>query len=131
VNYFPPFEVVRRAVDITTVRGELRVSVSYEDFVKLLKLLIQGLEVDEDWYAKAYEDIGQAIRVGVVRSARHHFLNDGYFEGRLPFPIKVDEEWYLRKYPDVAEGIRRGVLTSAQEHFDQDGYKEGRHPFEM
>jgi hypothetical protein len=131
VNYFPPFEVIRRAVDISTVRGELRVNVSYENFVRILRLLIAGIEVDEQWYATSYEDIAQAIRTGTVPSARQHFVNDGYFEGRLPFPIKVDEAWYLKRYPDVAEGIRRGVLTSAQEHFDMDGYKEGRLPFEI
>ena len=131
MNYFPPFEVIRRSVDISTVRGELRVNVSYEDFVKLLKLMIGGIEVDESWYARAYEDIGQAVRTGGLRSGRQHFINDGYFEGRLPFPIQVDEAWYLRRYPDVAEGIRNGTLTSAQEHFDMDGYKEGRLPFEM
>ncbi len=131
MNYFPPFEVIRRAVDISTVRGELRVNVSYENFVNILKTLISGIEVDETWYSASYGDIGQAIRAGSVRSARYHFINDGYFEGRLPFAIKVDEDWYLRRYPDVADGIRRGVLTSAQEHFDMDGYKEGRLPFEM
>ena len=131
MNYFPPFEVIRRSVDIQAVRGDLRVNMSYEDFVKLLKLMISGIEVDEEWYAKAYEDIGQAIRAGSIRSARQHFVNDGYFEGRLPAPILVDEAWYLRRYPDVAEGIRKGILTSAQEHFDMDGYKEGRLPFEM
>jgi hypothetical protein len=131
VNYFPPFEVIRRSVDIQAVRGDLRVNMSYEDFVKLLKLMISGIEVDEEWYARAYDDIGQAIRAGSIRSARQHFINDGYFEGRLPAPIRVDEAWYLRRYPDVAEGIRKGILTSAQEHFDMDGYKEGRLPFEM
>lgn len=131
MNYFPPFEVIRRCVDISTVRGELRVNVSYEDFVKLLKMMIGGIPVDEDWYARQYEDIGAAIRTGTIRSARQHFINDGYFEGRSAFPIKVDEAWYLRQYPDVAESIRRGILTSAQEHFDLDGYKEGRLPFEM
>jgi hypothetical protein len=131
VNYFPPFEVIRRSVDIQAVRGDLRVNMSYEDFVKLLKLMISGIDVDEDWYARAYDDIGQAIRAGSIRSARQHFVNDGYFEGRLPAPIRVDEAWYLRRYPDVAEGIRKGILTSAQEHFDMDGYKEGRLPFEM
>ena len=131
MNYFPPFEVIRRAMDVTTVRGELRVNISYESFVKLLKTIIQGLEVDEDWYARAYEDIGQAVRAGAIRSARDHFMNDGYFEGRLPFQIKVDEEWYLNKYPDVVDGIARGLLTSAQDHFERDGYREGRLPFEM
>ncbi len=131
MNYFPPFEVIRRSVDISTVRGELQVNMSYEDFVKLLKLMIGGLQVDEDWYARAYEDIGQAVQAGVIPSGRRHFINDGYFEGRMPFPIQVDEAWYLLQYPDVAEGIRKGTLVSGQRHFELDGYKEGRLPFEM
>ena len=105
VKYFPPFEVIRRSVDIQAVRGDLRVNMSYEDFVKLLKLMIAGIDVDEDWYARAYEDIGQAIKAGGIRSARQHFINDGYFEGRQPASIRVDEAWYLRRYPDVADGI--------------------------
>jgi hypothetical protein len=49
VKYLPPFELIRRSIEISTVRGELRVNVSYEDFVKILKTLIQGIEVDEAW----------------------------------------------------------------------------------
>jgi hypothetical protein len=131
VKYLPPFELIRRSIEISTVRGELRVNVSYEDFVRILKTLIQGIEVDEAWYARTYEDIGGAIRNGTVRSARQHFLADGYFEGRLPFPITVDEEWYLAMNPDVAESIRAGGVESAQAHFDKDGYREGRLPFGM
>jgi len=33
VKYLPPFELIRRSIEISTVRGELRVNVSYEDFV--------------------------------------------------------------------------------------------------
>jgi hypothetical protein len=131
VKYLPPFELIRRSIEISTVRGELRVNVSYEDFVRILKTLIQGIEVDEAWYASTYEDIGGAIKKGVIRSARQHFVDDGYFEGRRPFPIKVDEKWYLTENPDVAESIRTGVVASAQEHFDKDGYSEGRLPFGM
>nr|WP_294509936.1 hypothetical protein [uncultured Rhodopila sp.] len=129
MKYLPPFELIRRSIEISTVRGELRVNVSYEDFVKLLKTLIRGIEVDEAWYVRTYEDIGQAIKEGSVRSARQHFVDDGYFEGRRPFPIVIDEKWYLAENPDVAESIRTGIVTSAQEHFDKDGYSEGRLPF--
>ncbi|PPQ37662.1 hypothetical protein [Rhodopila globiformis] len=131
MKYLPPFELIRRSIEISTVRGELRVNVSYEDFIRLLKTLIQGIEVDEAWYARTYEDIGGAISNGVVRSARQHFLNDGYFEGRLPFRMTVDEAWYLATNPDVADSIRAGIVASAQEHFDKDGYREGRLPFAM
>lgn len=129
VKYVPPFDLIRRSVEITTVRGELRVNVSYEDFVKILKMMISGIEVDEDWYLRTYEDIGKAVKEGTVKSARQHFIDDGYFEGRLPAPIRVDQAWYLREYPDVAESVRTGLVASAQAHFDGDGYREGRLPF--
>jgi hypothetical protein len=131
VKYLPPFESIRRSIEISTVRGELRVNLSYENFVAILRTMIRGIEVDEAWYAKAYEDIGGAVKDGIVRSAQQHFVDDGYFEGRLPFPIVVDERWYLSENPDVAESIRKGVVESAQEHFDMNGYREGRLPFGM
>jgi hypothetical protein len=123
--------LIRRSIEISTVRGELRVNVSYENFIAILRQMIQGIEVDEAWYVRAYEDIGNAVKVGVVGSAKQHFVHDGYFEGRLPFPIRVDETWYLAEHPDVAESIRQGLVESAQEHFDKDGYREGRLPFGM
>jgi hypothetical protein len=129
VKYLPPFELIRRSIEISTVRGELRVNVSYEDFVAILRTMIRGVDVDEAWYARTYEDIGNAVKIGVIRSAKQHFVDDGYFEGRLPFPIVVDERWYLAENPDVAESIRKGVVDSAQDHFDKDGYREGRLPF--
>ena len=131
MKYLPPFELIRRSIEISTVRGELRVNVSYEDFVKILRTMIAGIEINEAWYLKTYEDIAGAIRTGIVRSAKQHFVDDGYFEGRLPFPMTVDERWYLAQNPDVAESIRRGEVPSAQSHFDQDGYREGRLPFGM
>jgi hypothetical protein len=131
VRYLPPFELIRRSIEILTVRGELRVNVSYESFVAILRLLIQGIEVDEAWYVRTYEDIGNAVKGGVVGSAKEHFVHDGYFEGRLPFPIRVDERWYLTEHPDVAESIRQGTVESAQYHFEKDGYREGRLPFGM
>ncbi len=131
MKYLPRFDLVRRSVEISTIRGELRVNVSYDEFVRLLKRMIVGTDVDEEWYLRTYEDIAKAVREGLIRSAQHHFVEDGYFEGRLPFPMKVDERWYMNQYPDVADSIRRGDIASAQTHFDEDGYREGRLPFGM
>lgn len=131
MKYIPPFELIRRSIEISTVRGELRVNLSYEEFVKILRTVIQGVEVDDAWYLRTYEDIAAAIRQGIVHSAKRHFVDDGYFEGRLPFPMIVDERWYLGQNSDVAKSIRDGVVHTAQEHFDQDGYREGRLPFGM
>jgi hypothetical protein len=93
--------------------------------------MIVGIEVDEEWYLRTYEDIAKAVREGAIRSAQHHFVEDGYFEGRIPFPMRVDERWYMNQYPDVGDSVRRGELPSAQAHFDEDGYREGRLPFGM
>jgi hypothetical protein len=129
MKYLPSFEMIRGSLEISTVRGELRVNISYENFISIIRRMIQGIEVNEAWYARTYEDIGSAIQDGKIRSARQHFVEDGYFEGRLPFPIEIDEKWYLAENPDVAESIRKGDISSAQNHFDEDGYREGRLPF--
>lgn len=131
MKYIPPFDTIRRSVEISTVKGELRVNVSYEDFIRLLKTMLAGIEVDEEWYLRTYEDIARAVRDGAVTSAKQHFVDDGYFEGRMPFPVQVDERWYLQQNPDVAESVRRGVLESGQAHFEDDGYREGRLPFSL
>lgn len=131
MKYIPPFDMIRRSVEISTVKGELRVNVSYEDFISLLKTMLAGIEVDEEWYLQTYDDIARAVREGLIKSAKQHFVDDGYFEGRMPFPIDVDEGWYLQRNPDVAESVRRGIIESGQAHFQEDGYREGRLPFDM
>ena len=131
MKYLPTFDLIKRSLDIKPGNGDLRVNLSYDEFVNILRMMIQGIEVDEAWYKSTYEDIGQAINEGRIPSAKHHFVNDGWLEGRLPFPMNVAEPWYLKQYPDVADFLRRGLLLSAQGHFDEDGYKEGRLPFAM
>jgi hypothetical protein len=131
VKYLPPFEILKSYVTISAIDGELMVNCSYENLVQLIRRLIVGVEVDEKWYLARYEDIRQAIESGTVSSARTHFVNDGYFEGRVPFGIKVDEKYYLSRNPGVADYVRKGMLQSGQQHFDENGYKEGRLPFSL
>jgi hypothetical protein len=131
VKYLPPFDLIRRMVEVSTVRGELRVSLSYDDFIKILRMMISGIEVNEAWYLEAHEDIARAVAAGAVASAKQHFMDDGYFEGRQPFPMPVDERWYLEHYPDVAESVRKGIVSSGEQHFAEDGYREGRLPYEL
>jgi len=131
VRYLPPFDVIKREVATSSVQGELRVSMSYDAFLKIIKMFAAALAVDEPWYLRHYDDIARVVRDGRLRSARQHFVDDGYFEGRLPFPIQVDEQWYLAQNPDVAEDVRKGVIASGQAHFDEFGYREGRLPFPL
>lgn len=129
MNYVPPFEGIKAFVTFAAVKGELSITATYTQFTVLIRTLLQGIEVDEAWYVTRYPDVADAISQGIVPSAREHFLNDGYFEGRMPFQIKVNEAWYLEQNPGVAEFISRGDLESAQQHFEEHGYREGRKPF--
>ena len=131
MKYLPPFEVLKSYLTISNVKGELMVTCSYESLVQMLRQLIIGVQVDEAWYLERYPDIAEAISQGVVQSPRVHFGNDGYFEGRLPFPIAVDNAWYQAQYPDVADSVRLGAVESPQTHFEEDGYREGRLPFNL
>jgi len=131
VKYLPPFDLIRRSLEISTIRGEVRVSLSYDDFTRMLRLMISGIVVNEEWYLTEYPDIAEAIRDGKVESVRQHFIDDGFFEGRRPFPMDVDEWWYLQQYSDVAENIRMGIVVSGQQHFVDNGYREGRLPYAL
>lgn len=129
MKYIPPFDRLKSSVTIQAKRGELAITCSYEQFVDLIRQFLIGIEFNEAWYLERYPDIADAIKTGHISSAREHFINDGYFEGRLPFPITVNEAWYLQQNEGVADFVRRGLLESGQQHFDENGYREGRLPF--
>jgi hypothetical protein len=95
----------------------------------MVRRMIAYIDVDERWYLQRYPDIADAIKQGIVESARQHFVSDGYFEGRQPFDIRVNERWYLTQNAGVADFVRQGKLASGQQHFDENGYTEGRLPF--
>jgi hypothetical protein len=128
VQYLPPFDVIKRPIEILSSKGQVAATASYETLITMIKSLISAVYVDEKWYLTQYPDVAEAIGLGKVASAKQHFIDDGYFEGRLPYLIAVDEKWYLTQYPDVAASIRKGTDKSAQAHFLEGGYREGRLP---
>ena len=129
MKYLPPFEILKNIMHLKTVRGQTRVDMSYEDLQKMIRALLTVIEVDEAFYLDRNPDVAQGIQQGSIRSAREHFADHGYFEGRLPYRIEVDEAWYLDHHKDVAETIRNGIYASGQDHFDGPGYPEGREPY--
>jgi hypothetical protein len=126
VSSVPSFKLLKQRLSVVTVNGQLKVNNTYDEFLDIVRLLLRSVAFDEAWYLAEYPDIAEAVAAGEVKSARHHFIDSGYFEGRLPAPLEVDEAWYLAEYPDVAEGIERGELQSARQHFLEHGYEEGR-----
>jgi len=128
MSYLPPFSHLKRKMRVGASNGIQRVQMDYEDCLSFIKLLLRSVEVDETWYLEQNPDVAEAIAKGAYRSGKHHFVEEGYFEGRTPYEFKVDEEWYMRTYPDVAEGLKDGALGSARQHFLSHGYTEGRLP---
>ena len=82
--------------------------------------------VDQHFF---YPDIQEALKKGVVSSARHHYQRFGFYEHRLPYKIDIQEAWYLETYPDVKKAIERRDYASGQEHFEAAGFLEGRLPY--
>lgn len=116
---------------MTMIRGKPTPNMTYDDIKRLISRLLWMVDVDEEWYLVKNPDIQEAVREGRARSGREHFVNNGYFEGRQPFPMTVDEEWYLAENPAVADAIREGQMSSAQQHFEMHGYREGRLPYPL
>ena len=97
--------------------------------VSIMAKRLATIQFDEAWYLSKYPDVKDAVRRGIVASARDHYVTHGFYEHRMPVAIQVNEKWYLEAYPDIAEAIRAGVYKSAQAHFDQAGFREGRLPY--
>lgn len=129
MRYIPPFEIIKGLLNLTTSRGKTRVDMTYEDAQKMIRLLLTAIEVDEAFYLERNADVADGIKNGTIRSAQEHFIDHGYFEGRMPYYIEVDEDWYLTTHQDVAQTVRSGEYASGQNHFDGPGYAEGREPF--
>jgi hypothetical protein len=115
----------------TVERNGRSVMIMNEDeFLAIIQMLLSSIRVDEEWYRRKYPDVALAIDAGLFKGAQDHFVENGYFEERVPYQIMVDPEFYLSAYPDVADSIRAGLFRSAQDHFERVGYQEGRLPAE-
>jgi hypothetical protein len=120
--------LLKQKLSVVTVNGQLKVNNTYDEFLDIVRSLIRSADFDSEWYMTEYPDIAEAVAAGDIKSPKEHFVDSGYFEGRLPCALKVDEAFYLEKYPDVAEAIARGDSESAEQHFLTHGYWEGRVP---
>ena len=126
MNTLPSLKLVKQRLSVVKAKRQPKIDSSYDEFLDIVRLLLRGVAFDEAWYLAEYPDIAEAVAAGDLRSARHHFIDSGYFEGRMPRALEIDEAWYLAEYPDVAEGIARGEIESARQHFLEHGYEEGR-----
>ena len=113
MRYLPPFEIIKSMIDLTSARGKTRVDMTYEDLQKIIRILLSAVEVDEVFYLSRNPDVADGIRAGSIRSARAHFVDHGYFEGRQPYRIEVDEKWYPGVDPTVVSPAAKSISQLA------------------
>ncbi len=135
MKYIPPFQQIARHLGagraLRDAPSDAQPDAIPGEIVRMIQALLVGVEVDEAWYLEQNEDVAEGIGVGKIISAKQHFLDHGYFEGRTPFRMEVDEAWYLARNTDVADHVRLGTYESGQAHFEAAGYREGRMPREL
>lgn len=93
---------------------------------ELFTIAVSTLPFDQEFYLAAYPDIKEAFASGQVSDLWSHFIEEGYFEGKLGSKPEVDEDFYKETYPDVAIAIADGSFGSAIDHYVRAGAYEGR-----
>lgn len=124
----PNFGTIQREQGLIWPLTSGRVALSVDLFRDLLRCALERVRFDENHYLDLYPDVADALLHGRFVDARHHYVEFGYFEDRLPFPVEVDEIFYFQTYPDIEAEVSAGTMPSAQVHFELYGYKEGRLP---
>ena len=132
--YVPSFALVARAIGLSDGAldspGTESLKVDREAMKLLLRFVAFAADFDEKTYLKRNPDIATAYEEGKITDLRNHFVESGFFEGRIASDVRFDEEWYLQIYPDVADAVREGVIPSAITHFKHRGELELRSPNE-
>jgi hypothetical protein len=129
-TYVPHVALILRALRVSRERLEDDGKIAVD--AKLLRALLQSAlaatAFSAEFYCATYPDIAAAHQAGLIPDLHRHYLEAGYFEGRLGASPTIDEAFYLATYPDVAEAVQRGETASAAEHYIVSGAAEGRTP---
>jgi hypothetical protein len=130
--YVPHIDLLLQALRINRERLASKSKVAVD--ARLLRALLQGLAetipFSAEFYLESYPDIAAAHAAGEIGNLQRHFVELGYFEGRMGAPPPVDEAFYTGLYKDVAAAVQRGEVASAREHYLRAGASEGRVPNE-
>ena len=129
-QYVPHVDLLAQAMRVSRERLNSRSKIAID--AKLLRRILQSLiglmPFSEAFYRATYADLDAAAASGQIPDLHRHYVETGYFEGRMGAPPRVDEVFYISTYPDVATAIQRGEVASATEHYIRFGAAEGRIP---
>jgi hypothetical protein len=129
-DYFPHVDLILQSMRIDCERLNGRGKIAID--APLLRLLLQSavarLPFSAPFYLATYPDIAAAAASGQITDLHRHYIDTGWFEGRMGSPPEVDEAAYRGAYADVADAIAEGRVRSAHDHYMQSGAAEGRVP---
>src|SRR6266853_1259493 len=96
-GYFPPYPMLQQAVsEDRNSRGELvALRIPKAIFAKFLRNYYDAVGFDEAGYLERNPDVVEGIKQGRVKSALDHFVNNGFYEGRLANYVRPEDVWYL------------------------------------
>lgn len=130
--YVPSCASILRALGIDPERANKYqdevVSIKIETIHLLLKYIAMSADFDEAVYLRENPDVAAAYEDGRINSLHQHFVQAGFFEGRVASVSPVDEAWYAEHYADVGQAISAGGPSSAAAHFVLRGEFEWRAP---
>ena len=130
LDYVPHVDLLLQALRINRERlnSKSKIAIDAKLLRTLLQSLVERMEFSEEFYLETYPDIAEAYAAGQIPDLRRHFIDLGFFEGRVGFPPGVDEAYYTGLYKDVGAAVERGDIASAAEHYLRSGAAEGRVP---
>lgn len=70
MRYVPPFSSLNQSLVFSSEQDGPWVRMPYEEFENLLRRLLRAIEIDEEWYRRAYPDVdpGDSRRFGEKRA---------------------------------------------------------------
>lgn len=130
LQFVPHIDLLLQTLRINRDRLNSRSKIAID--TRLLRALLRSIAAampfSAEFYLATYPDIAEAHAAGDVADLHEHFIESGYFEGRLGAAPEVDEAFYLSTYKDVAQGAQKGEIMSGAEHYLRTGASEGRIP---
>ena len=70
MSYLLPFAFVKHKYKITANTDRDRMALLYRDLIDIVKLLLRGVAIDEEWYLAQYPDVAEAIEGGMFKSGQ-------------------------------------------------------------
>ena len=108
------------------LQSQMRIAIPIPTLQGILSVAVAALPFDEEFYSETYPDIADAHQSGQITDLHMHFVQSGYFEGRLGAKPNFDAEFYRARYEDVTQAIKNGEFVSEWDHYIKAGAAEGR-----